>query len=151
MLQHIRPATENDLARIAEIIITNYRLTFYPIFKSDEFYFGELTVPTQMEVYREALGNLWVYDDGVVKGVLHAEGREVKKLFVEPVLQGNGIGAALAAEYGLKYLHSDFKKKNGYRRSVELSDQYGLYRQDFCGCVFSKMERERARREKNAD
>ena len=63
----------------------------------------------------------------------------------------NEIGAALAAEYGLKYLHSDFKKKNGYRRSVELSEQYGLYRQDFCGCVFSKMERERARSEKNAD
>ena len=70
---------------------------------------------------------------------------------LKDALRLNGIGAALADEYGLKYLYSDFKKKNGYRRSVELSAQYGLYRQDFCGCVFSKMERERSRGEKNAD
>ena len=61
----------------------------------------------------------------------------------------NAIGAELAGEYGLKYLLSDFKKKDGYRRSVALSDEYGLYRQDFCGCVFSRMERERARQEQN--
>lgn len=60
----------------------------------------------------------------------------------------NEIGAALAREYGLKYLHSDFKKKNGYRRSIELSSQYDLYRQDFCGCVYSRQERERARQAK---
>ena len=55
----------------------------------------------------------------------------------------NAIGAALAQEFGLAYLFSDFKKKDGYRRSCTLSEQYGLYRQDFCGCVFSKQERER--------
>ena len=55
----------------------------------------------------------------------------------------NSLGAALAEEYGLRYLLSDFKKKDGYRRSCVLSEEYGLYRQDFCGCVFSKMERER--------
>ena len=55
----------------------------------------------------------------------------------------NSIGEALAAEYGISYLTSDFKKKDGYRRSVALSGEYGLYRQDFCGCIFSKMERER--------
>lgn len=55
----------------------------------------------------------------------------------------NAIGEALAEEYGLHYLSSDFKKKDGYRRSVALSEEYGLYRQDFCGCVFSQMERER--------
>lgn len=55
----------------------------------------------------------------------------------------NAIGAELSGEYGIPYLYSDFKKKNGYRRSVELSAQYGLYRQDYCGCIFSKMERER--------
>ncbi len=55
----------------------------------------------------------------------------------------NEIGARLEQEYGVKYLHSDFKKKNGYKRSVELSNQYGMYRQDYCGCVFSKQERER--------
>lgn len=53
----------------------------------------------------------------------------------------NTIGASLAQEYGIAYLHSDFKKKNGYKRSVELSAEYGLYRQDYCGCVFSKEAR----------
>ena len=56
----------------------------------------------------------------------------------------NEIGEELAKEYGVSYLNSDFKKKNGYKRSVELSAEYGLYRQDYCGCVFSKREREAA-------
>ena len=51
----------------------------------------------------------------------------------------NEIGQALAAEYGVAWLPSDFKKKNGYKRSVELSAEYELYRQNYCGCVFSKM------------
>lgn len=54
----------------------------------------------------------------------------------------NEIGDELEKEYGVLYLHSDFKKKNGYKRSVELSREYGMYRQDYCGCVFSKQERE---------
>ena len=52
----------------------------------------------------------------------------------------NEIGDALAEEYGIAYLNSDFKKKNGYKRSVELSEQYGMYLQYYCGCVFSKRE-----------
>jgi predicted adenine nucleotide alpha hydrolase (AANH) superfamily ATPase len=58
----------------------------------------------------------------------------------------NEIGQKLGAEYGINYLCSDFKKRNGYKRSVELSSEYGLYRQDYCGCVFSKKEREAAER-----
>ena len=50
----------------------------------------------------------------------------------------NEIGQALEKEYGVKYLYSDFKKKNGYKRSIELSKEYNLYRQNFCGCEFSK-------------
>ena len=57
----------------------------------------------------------------------------------------NQIGFALAEEYGLNWLPTDFKKGNGYLRSVELSKEYGLYRQDYCGCSFSKAERERQR------
>lgn len=53
----------------------------------------------------------------------------------------NEIGKDLAEEYGVKWLPSDFKKKNGYKRSIELSREYGLYRQDYCGCAFSKAER----------
>lgn len=53
----------------------------------------------------------------------------------------NDIGKKLEEEYGVKYLFSDFKKKNGYKRSIELSTEHNLYRQDYCGCVFSKNER----------
>ena len=49
----------------------------------------------------------------------------------------NEIGIRLSREYGVEYLPSDFKKKNGYKRSIELSKKYGLYRQDYCGCEFS--------------
>ena len=53
------------------------------------------------------------------------------------------IGEELAGLYGVPYLPSDFKKRNGYKRSIELSSEYGLYRQNYCGCVFSKKGRNR--------
>jgi len=52
----------------------------------------------------------------------------------------NDIGAGLAERFGVRYLRSDFKKRDGYRRSVELSRIYGLYRQDYCGCKFKVQE-----------
>ena len=60
----------------------------------------------------------------------------------------NEIGEALAQEYNTPWLVSDFKKKNGYKRSIELSAEYDLYRQDYCGCIYSKQERERMKQEK---
>ncbi len=59
----------------------------------------------------------------------------------------NEIGGQLAKDYGVDYLYSDFKKRNGYKRSTELSREYGLYRQDYCGCVFSMRERRAAKEE----
>ena len=50
----------------------------------------------------------------------------------------NEIGYEVAEKYGIKWLPSDFKKKEGYKRSIELSREYQLYRQNFCGCIFSK-------------
>lgn len=50
----------------------------------------------------------------------------------------NEIGERLALEYGIAHLPSDFKKKEGYKKSIELSKEYDLYRQNYCGCVFSK-------------
>lgn len=52
----------------------------------------------------------------------------------------NNIGNSIAEKYGVRYLESDFKKKNGYKRSTEISKEHGLYRQDYCGCVFSKKQ-----------
>lgn len=62
----------------------------------------------------------------------------------------NELGLALAEEYDVSYLVSDFKKKNGYKTSIELSKKYDLYRQDYCGCAFSKAERE-LQKQKNAE
>ncbi len=63
----------------------------------------------------------------------------------------NEIGAKLEGKYQIPYLFSDFKKKNGYKHSIELSKEYGLYRQDYCGCVFSKAEVLKSRSQKLAD
>ena len=66
----------------------------------------------------------------------------------------NEIGEALAPIYETRYLVSDFKKREGYKRSIQLSAEYQLYRQDYCGCIYSKLEREANKRrqsEKKAD
>ena len=54
----------------------------------------------------------------------------------------NEIGAKLEEEYGIKYLYSDFKKQNGYKRSTEISNEYDMYRQYYCGFVYSKKQRD---------
>ncbi len=92
----IRKAQMEDFSRIAEIEVFNYRLNFYPIFKNDQYYFNELRVDALTEKYRQNMVNdTYVYDDGVIKGFIIVEGNEIKKLFVEPVLQGQLIGSAL--------------------------------------------------------
>lgn len=63
----------------------------------------------------------------------------------------NEIGHDLETKYNIKYLYSDFKKKNGYKRSQELSKEFGMYRQDYCGCSFSKKETEEYRKRNNQD
>lgn len=63
----------------------------------------------------------------------------------------NEIGEQFAKEYGISWLVSDFKKKNGYKRSIELSAQYDLYRQDYCGCIYSKQEREKQKAERKCE
>ena len=52
----------------------------------------------------------------------------------------NETGLKLQEEYGVNYLLSDFKKQEGYKRSIELSKEYGLYRQNYCGCVYSRQQ-----------
>ena len=60
----------------------------------------------------------------------------------------NEIGAMCQEKYGIEYMYSDFKKKNGYARSIQLSKDYKLYRQDYCGCIYSKMARDNRLSEK---
>ena len=54
----------------------------------------------------------------------------------------NEIGEAFQEKYGINYLYADFKKKDGYKRSIELSKKYNLYRQDYCGCIYSKKSKD---------
>ena len=61
----------------------------------------------------------------------------------------NEIGENLETEYGVKYLYGDFKKKGRYVESIQISKDYNLYRQDYCGCIFSKLERENREQTKN--
>jgi len=56
---------------------------------------------------------------------------------LKPAPKLNEIGERIGAEVGVAYLNSDFKKKDGYKRSIQLSKEYGLYRQNYCGCVYS--------------
>lgn len=127
----IRQATPDDLNRIAEIEVFNYRLKFYPIFLDDGFYFGELQVPNVARRYADSLEDLRVWDDGVVKGFILVHSGEVKKLFVEPVLQGQGIGARLL-EYAVEHLSAKtlwaldkntgairFYQRHGFRLTCE--------------------------------
>ena len=106
---HIRPARILDAGRVAEIIVTNYRVNFYPFFKNDEFYFGELNVLDVASEYTEgsqALNETYVYDDGVVKGIIRISGSEIVKLYVEPQFQSGGIGAKLL-EFAVKEKKAD--------------------------------------------
>ena len=63
----------------------------------------------------------------------------------------NEIGNILSTKYHLKYLYSDFKKQNGYLHSIELAKKYNLYRQDYCGCIYSKAEREKIKEQKSTE
>ena len=106
MSNFIRKADINDLSRIAEIQVFNYRLYFFPIFKSDDYYFNELGVPSLMQEYVSGLDSLYVYDDGVVKGFIKIEGTYIARLFVEPVLQNASVGSQLL-EYAINEHNAD--------------------------------------------
>lgn len=124
--ERIRPAEAADLERIAEIEIFNYRLNFYPIFRDDGFYFDALRVSTLAAAYEESINQFYVYDDGAVKGFIQAEDGEIKKLFVEPVLQGQGIGGKLL-EFAMTRLDARFLwalEKN--TRAIAFYERYGF-------------------------
>ena len=128
-MSNIRKAKNDDLERIAEIEVFNYRLNFYPIFKNDSFYFDELRVSEQVENYlmnTEFLEQTFVYDDGVVKGFIQVEKGEIKKLFVEPVLHGKNIGEKLLG-YAVSEKKAEFLwvlEKN--KRAISFYERHGF-------------------------
>lgn len=105
----IRKATRQDLSRIAEILVFVKRVKFRPIFQNDAYSFGELQVLSVAEKYAvpEILNHIWVWDDGIVKGLIHIEGVEVSELYVDCFFQNQGIGANLM-EYAIGEHHVSF-------------------------------------------
>ena len=101
----IRKAVPSDACRLSEIEVFNYRMYFYPLFRTDDYFFSELNVPVLMQEYLdrpELIKHTFVFDDGVVKGFVRINGDEIEKLFVEPVFQNKGVGSALL-EHALRH------------------------------------------------
>lgn len=95
---NIRKAETRDLSRIAEIFVFNNRINYYPIFGDAQYSFGELQVLSVTDSCfgkAEILKNLYVFDDGIVKGFIQMDGTEIVKLYADPFFQSHGVGKAL--------------------------------------------------------
>ena len=105
----IRKAAPKDISRIAEILVFVKRIKYRPIFRNDEYSFGELQVLSVAEKYKEPaiLDNILVYDDGFVKGLIRIEKNEIVELYVDYFFQGQGIGSQLI-EYAKENYPVDF-------------------------------------------
>lgn len=105
----IRKATIEDLSRIAEIFVFNNRINYFPIFKDETFSFGELQVVSLVDNYfkkDEIIKNIYVSDDGLIKGFIQMNEAEICKLYVDPFFQSQGIGHELM-EFAMKEFHAD--------------------------------------------
>lgn len=107
---NIRKAGQDDLSRIAEIFVFNNRVNYFPIFKDEEFSFGELQVVSLVNGYfgrDDVREHLYVCEDKVIKGFLQVNEREICKLYVDTFFQSQGIGGALI-EFGVRELHGEY-------------------------------------------
>ena len=117
----IRKATINDISRIAEILVFVKRMKFRPIFQDDEYSFGELQVLSVAAKYAEPaiLDNILVYDDGIVKGLIHIKENEIAELYVDYFFQNQGIGSQLIeyakANYPVTFLWAIEKNTDAIR------------------------------------
>ena len=93
----IRKAEPKDISRIAEILVFSKRMKYRAIFHNDDFSFNELQVVKVANEFKdpELLNKVWVYDDGIVKGTMHLEGKEISELYVDYFFWNQGIGAQL--------------------------------------------------------
>lgn len=117
----VRKATPQDVSRIAEILVFVKRMKFRPIFQDDDYSFNELQVLSVAARYAapEMLDHIWVYDDGVVKGLIHIEGEEIVELYVDYFFQAQGVGAKLIefakAHFPLRFLWAIEKNTDAIR------------------------------------
>ena len=105
----IRKAEKRDLSRIAEIFVFNNRINYYPIFGDAQYSFGDLQVLSVIDDCfgrAEVFANLYVFDDGIVKGFTQMNGTEIVKLYADPFFQGHGVGRALI-EFAVAHFGAD--------------------------------------------
>ena len=126
---NIRKAKIEDLSRIAEIYIFNNRVNYFPIFKDEEFSFGELQVVSLIDHYfkkDEVIKNIYVFDNGLIKGFIQIDGTEICKLYVDTFFQSQGIGNELI-EYAIKEFHANYLwvlEKN--KRAISFYQKHGF-------------------------
>ena len=128
----IRKAEPKDISRIAEILVFTKRIKYRSIFHNDEYSFNELQVVKLVEEYgnSQVLDNIWVYDDGIVKGMIHVEGGEIVELYVDYFFWKEGIGSKLV-EFAKEKFDAKFVwtlahgfKLNGKRQLEEGTPEY---------------------------
>lgn len=103
----IRLATIKDASRIAEILIFTKRVNYRRIFQDDAVSFGEMQVYPLAKDYidhPDRLKNIWVYDDGFVKGMIHINGAQIEELYVDCFFENQGIGAELI-KFGIEKMN----------------------------------------------
>lgn len=106
---NIRKAITPDLSRVAEIYVFNNRVNYFPIFKDEGFSFGELQVVSLVDDYfkkEEIIKNIYVYDNGLIRGFIQMNGTEICKIYVDTFFQSEGIGRELI-EYAIEELNAD--------------------------------------------
>ncbi|MGN1344919.1 MAG: GNAT family N-acetyltransferase [Traorella sp.] len=126
----IRKAEIKDLSRIAEILVFVKRLNFRRIFHNDDYSFNELQVIRVADEYQSYLKDIYVYDDGIVKGLIHIQGKEAKTLYVDSFFESQGIGGELI-EFAKKNFGVDFLwalEKN--ERALKFYERHGFR---YCG------------------
>ncbi|MCI9074485.1 MAG: GNAT family N-acetyltransferase [Dorea sp.] len=129
-MRNIRKARIDDLSRAAEIFVFNNRINYFPIFKDEGFSFGELQVVSLVDNYfkkDDIIKNMYIFDDGLVKGFLQMNETEICKLYVDTFFQNEGIGGELV-EYAVQELHADHLwalEKNA--RAITFYQRHGFY------------------------
>ena len=117
----IRKAELKDLSRIAEILVFTKRIKYRSIFNNDEYSFNELQVVKVADEFNdpELLDKVWVYDDGIVKGMIHLEGKEIAELYVDYFFWKEGIGSKLVEfakeEFDVKFVWTIEKNEDAIR------------------------------------
>ena len=117
----IRKAEPKDLSRIAEILVFTKRMKYRAIFHNDEYSFNELQVVKVADEFKdpELLDKVWVYDDGIIKGMLHLDGKEISELYVDYFFWKEGIGSKLVEfakeKFNVKFVWTLEKNEDAIR------------------------------------